>query len=104
MYEYVSVFIRDHLLSTHTDYTARIYRDYKKVYGEALHVPHKKKLPSYNSFAKRVSRLMRAGLIERTGVTEPSSVLTAMNRVYLRLTPEGRRATAPEWVTADRGG
>ena len=100
--EYISVFIKNHLRSTSTDYAASIHRRYVEVYTkDVLHTPYLKRPCSYNSFAKRVARLMRGGLIERTGEVEHSKVPTAMDRVYLRLTRHGAEADDNVWIEVD---
>jgi len=99
----VGMFIRDFLREHRESYPSEIHREYKSTYrGQKTLKGRTYRLCTYNSFMTYVSKLILAGLVERTGRTEVSDnpkaeALGYPERTYVRLTPKGERAINFIW-------
>ena len=100
----VGVFIRDHLRERGSAYASEIHRTYKELRKEYRALSKRRaRAGTYNSFASYMSKLILAGLVEKTGKHEESNhrlaeALEYPERVYLRLTDKGRRAPDYVWL------
>jgi len=100
----IGIFIRDYLRERGESYPSEIHRAYKSSYkGQRTLKGRTYRLCTYNSFMVYMSKLVLAGLVERTGRTEISdnpkaSALDYPGRVYVRLTPKGERAPDFIWL------
>ena len=98
----VGVFIGDYLREHGESYPSEIHRAYKDIYrGLKTQKKRTYRVCTYNSFVTYMSKLILAGLVERTGRTEESDnpkaeALQYPERVYIRLTGKGERA--PDYV------
>lgn len=97
------IFIRDHLRDRGESYAGEIHRTYKEAHrGWTTTRGNRYRLSTYNSFAIYIAKLVIAGLLERTGRKEESDhpksgALDYPERVYLRLSDKGRRASDYVW-------
>ena len=98
------LFIRDFLRDVGESYASEIHRNYKALGRNWKTLSGARFHPAtYNSFAAYLSKLVLAGLVERTGNVESSddpraAVLTHPERVYLRLTLKGEGAPDLVWM------
>ena len=100
----VGMFIRDYLREHSEVYPSEVHREYKKVFKDRK--TQKKRtyrVGTYNSFMAYVSKLILAGLIERTGDTQESDNPKAMaleypERIFIRLTSKGEEAPNFIWM------
>ena len=98
----IGLFIRNFLREAGEAYPSEIHKAYKVIHkGRKTLKKRTYRVCTYNSFITYVSKLVLAGLVERTGRTEESDNPKAMaldypERVYIRLTGKGR--AAPDWT------
>jgi len=98
------IFIRDFLREHGESYPSEIHRAYKETYrGVTTLGGRKYRIGTYNSFAVYMSKLILAGLVERTGRHEESdnpkaAALEYPERTYIRLTSKGERAIDFIWM------
>lgn len=98
------LFIRDYLREHNEAYPSEVHKAYKDAYrGLKTLKGRTRRLGTYNSFMTYVSKLILAGLVERTGKVEESDnpkarALEYPERIYVRLTHKGERALDFIWL------
>jgi len=100
----LGMFIRNFLRGVGESYPSEVHKAYKATYrGIKTLKGRTYRVCTYNSFMTYMSKLVLAGLVERTGRTEESDnpkaeALGYPERVYIRLTPKGKRAIDFIWL------